>query len=178
VGFIGVGMKRPFVLGSLFPADAKLPSESFVDKNTTKRFKTKGGIDLLLSDEKDKQSGSLSTPKGMKITLLDEKGTVTIADQKGENALTVDSQNGAITLTGKQKVVLKVGRCEISIDGQGGAVRIKSDKIELSANQQVSISGNQQVSLSGGMFKAEGKQTAQISGGAMTQIEGGLVKIN
>ncbi|MEG1774032.1 MAG: phage baseplate assembly protein V, partial [Oscillospiraceae bacterium] len=125
VGFIGAGMKRPFVLGSLFPADAKMQSESFIDKNTNKRLKTKGGIELLLSDEQDKQAASVTTPKGLTITLGDEKETVTISDQKGENILKVDSKNGTITLTAKQKIVLKAGKCELSMDGQGGAVRIK-----------------------------------------------------
>ena len=32
--------------------------------------------------------------------------------------------------------------------------------------------------LSGGMLKAEGKQTVQVKGSAMTEISGGMVKIN
>ncbi|MEF9865062.1 MAG: phage baseplate assembly protein V [Oscillospiraceae bacterium] len=178
VGFIGAGMKRPFVLGSMFPANAQFVKDSFVDKNTTRHFKTKAGIDILLSDEKDKEAFTLTTPKGMLVSLADEKEIITVSDKNGDNLIKIDTKNGEMSVTAKQKMVLQAGKCKITLDGNGGGVTIECDKIDLKANQTVGISANQQVNISGGMLKAEGKQTAEVSGGTMTQIKGGMVKIN
>lgn len=178
VGFIGPGMERPFVLGGLFPAGAEMISGSFTDKNETKRLKTAGGIDLILSDVKGKQTAIAVTPKGLTLSLTDEKETITLSDKGGENALILECKNGEVTLCAKSKITLKAGKCEITLDGKGGAVTIQCDKFEAQATRQAAVSANQQLTLSGGMLKVEGKQTAQLSGGTMTQIKGGMVKIN
>lgn len=178
VGFIGAGQERPFVVGSFYPSQAKYLSESFMDKNTHKRFKTKGKIDIVLSDEDGKQSITATTPKGMTMVLEDEKETATLSDKKGENALTLDSKNGTITIEAKSKLVIKAGKCEITLDGQGGAINIKCDQFAVKATRQAEISANQQLTVTGGMLTAEGKQTAQLKGGAMTEVKGGMVKIN
>ena len=57
VGFIGTDFRRPVVLGSLFPATAQMKSDSFEKKNTTRRFKTKGGVDLGTVDLGDDADG-------------------------------------------------------------------------------------------------------------------------
>ena len=63
VGFIGGSLKRPFLLGSLYPSGASLVSENFDKKNVKKRVKTKGGVDIAISDEDGKQSITVTTPK-------------------------------------------------------------------------------------------------------------------
>ncbi|MEG0338451.1 MAG: phage baseplate assembly protein V [Oscillospiraceae bacterium] len=178
VGFIGAGFKRPFVLGGMFPANAQFVKDSFIDKNTNRHFKTKAGIDVLLSDEKNKEAFTLTTPKGMLVSLADEKEIITVSDKNGDNLIKIDTKNGEMSINAKQKMVLQAGKCKITLDGQGGGISIECDKIDLKANQTVKIAGNQQVDISGGMLKAEGKQTAEVSGGTMTQIKGGMVKIN
>ncbi len=64
VGFIGGSLKRPFLLGSLYPGGASVVSENFDQKNLKKHLKTKGGMDLLIQEEDGKQSITLTTPKG------------------------------------------------------------------------------------------------------------------
>ncbi|MEG2074144.1 MAG: phage baseplate assembly protein V, partial [Angelakisella sp.] len=163
VGFVGSGMTRPFVLGSLFRANGKIQKDSFIDKNTNKQLVTKGGIKLLLSDEKDKEAVTVKTPKELTFTLADEKELMTLTDKKGENLITIDSKKGTITMTAKQKIVLKAGKCEITMDGQSGAVNIKGDMIEIKATQSAAMKANQSV---------------EINGSAQAVVKGGMVQIN
>ena len=44
VGFLGTDYSRPFVAGCFYPAGAAMEKECFTDKNTMRRFKTKGGV--------------------------------------------------------------------------------------------------------------------------------------
>ncbi len=178
VGFIGTDKKQPFVLGSLYPAQSEMKKQSFIDKNMNKAFLTKGKIAVNISDEKDKQSLSVATPKGLNMTLSDEKETITLSDKDGKNAINLDTKGGITEITADSKLTIKVGKCELTIDGKGGAVDIKCDKITIKANQQAAISGNQSVKVDGGMVSIQGKQTAELKGSTMTTISGGMVKIN
>ncbi|MEG1778349.1 MAG: hypothetical protein RR209_05155, partial [Angelakisella sp.] len=85
----------------------------------------------------------------------------TLTDKKGENFITVDSKNGTITMTAKQKIVLKAGKCELTMDGQSGAVNIKGDMIEIKATQNAAMKANQSV---------------EINGSAQAVVKGGMVQ--
>lgn len=178
VGFLGAAQTKPFVLGCFYPAGAKILSESFDEKNLKKRFITKGGVECTVSDEKDKQSVLLTTPKGLKLTIEDETEQVAVSDKDGKNLIRLDCKNGAIEITADKTIALKVGKCEITLDGQGGAIAIKGDKLTLEAAQTAKLAGNQSLTLEGGMLKAEGKQTAALKGGTMTEISGQMLKLN
>ncbi|MEG1972826.1 MAG: hypothetical protein RR315_06655, partial [Oscillospiraceae bacterium] len=142
-----------------------------MDKNTNKMLNTKGGIKLLLSDEKDKEAISVKSPKELTIILADEKEIISLTDKNGDNVLTIDSKNGAITLTAKQKIVLKAGNCELTLDGQGGSFGIKGDKVEISGNQTVDIKANQTTTV-------KANQNVEVNGGAQTVVKGGIIQIN
>ena len=178
VGFIGPGMKRPFVAGSFFSSNSKMLSESSEPKNLKRRLKTKGGIVAELSDEDKKQSITVTTPKAISLVMEDEKETVTIKDKNGDNSLILDCKNGNITVTAKTSITLKSGKCEIKMDGNGGAVSVKCNKLELAATQTAKLEGKQQVTISGGMLSAEGKQTAKLKSSGPTEVSGAIVQIN
>lgn len=178
VGFIGPGITRPFVLGSFFPPDSKLQDESFNDKNLTRRFKTKGGIDITLSDEDKKQSITAVTPGGLTLSLSDEKKTVMLADKNKSNQLLIDCDKGEIKLTGKSKITVTAGSCKITLDGQAGKLGIECGQLEIKASQKTQISGGPMLDIKGGMIKVTGDQMVQMKGQAMVEISGGMVKIN
>lgn len=178
VGFIGAGMKRPFVLGSLYPANAKMVSESYNEKNTVKRFRTKAGTALSLNDEKGKESAAVTTPKGLTLIAEDEKETITAKDKNGKNIIQIDCKKGGITITADSKITVKTGKCEIAMDGKGGALSIKCDRLNIKAAQQATVASNQMMTVQGNILKAEGKQTAQFKGGTLAELSAGMVKIN
>lgn len=176
VGFIGTDFRRPVVLGSLFPATAQMKSDSFEKKNTTRRFKTKGGVDLTLSDAQGKASVEAVTPGGLRLALDDGKQLMTLADKNGQNQLSIDCQKGEVSLEGKSKLTIKAGSCEITMDGMAGKLELKGGQLSIKADMQAELDGGQSLGLKGTMLKAEGTQVS-VSGSAMTQVSGGMVKL-
>lgn len=178
VGFMGAEMRRPFVLGVLYPAGAQYPGRCFDKKNNVKALRTKGGHEVVLRDEQGKESCTVTTPKGLTACLDDEKQCITLSDKNGKNLLRLDCKSGEAQLNADAKIVLKTGKCTVTLDGRGGELKLECDRLTAKATQQANVSANQMMQLSGGMLKAEGKQTVQVKGSAMTEISGGMVKIN
>ncbi len=178
IGFMGTDKKRPFVLGSLYPANAEMEKQSFAEKNANKLFKTKGQIAFSVSDEEAKHSVTLTTPKGLTLTVADENEVITISDKDKKNIINIDTKGGEIAVTADKKISLTAGKCEIIMDGSAGKLDIKCDQLNITASQQATVSGGQKMAIDGGMLSLNGKQTAELKGGAMTTISGGMVKIN
>lgn len=178
VGFLGAEMRRPFVMGVLYPAGAQYPGKCYDDKNCVKSLRTKGGHEVVFRDESGKESCTVTTPGGLTACLDDEKQSITLSDKDGKNLLKLDCKSGEAQITADAKIVLKTGKCTVTLDGRGGELKLECDRLTAKATQQASITANQMMQLSGGMLTAEGKQTAQFKGGAMTEVSGGMVKIN
>ncbi len=168
----------PIVIGSLWNNKNKLPDETANDKNTVKRFKTKGGCEVVFSDE-DKKTGVLvTTPGKLRINIDDEKKQIVIQDEKGDNGLTIDAEKGELKLSAKSKIRLSVGGEDLILaDGQAKTVQVKSNNVKVEAVQAISLKG-QNATLEGSMmnFKAQGSLKAESSG--MLEVKGAMVKIN
>ncbi len=178
IGFMGADKKRPFVLGSLYPANAAMIKDSYIDKNTNKFFKTKGNVELLISDEEDKQSVTVATPKGLSVSIADENELITITDKDSKNVIKIDAKGGELSITADKKITLTAGKCEIIMDGAAGKLDISCDQLNIKASQQATISGGQKTAIDGAMLSLNGKQTAELKGGTMTTVSGGMVKVN
>lgn len=184
VGFLGAGGKNPFVMGSLYPGGAKFIKESFEpakgkgSEKILKRLRTRGGTEATLSDERGKQRLQITTPKALTLCMEDEKETITICDKKGENQLLLDCANGALKVTAQKSLTLQVGSCEVTLDGQKGAITLSGNLIELKAKQMIKLSAQQAVQVDAGMLQLQGKQTASLKGGVSTEVSGGVLKLN
>lgn len=178
VGFVGPMQEHPFVLGSFYPADATLPGKQFHKSNFTRHFSTKGGIDVTLSDEKNKQALTATTPKGLSVRLEDEKEIVTLTDKGGKNAVQLKCKDGAVSVKANKTVTVEAGGCKITLDANAGKISIKCKQLELEGTQSVKIKSASSTSVEGGMLKLEGKQQAQLKGGVMTEVSGGMLKLN
>lgn len=178
VGFVGSGFRKPIVFGSLSPASNELDSGAFEEKNNLKRLKTRGGVECTLSDEDDKQSLTVKTPKGLSAEFLDENEQIRIQDEGGKNILTIDAKEGEVSVKADKKMSFTCGSCTITFDGSSGAMELKCGKLTLEASQTASFKGGQQLAMEGAALQAEGKQMLTLKGGTLTQIEGSVVKIN
>ena len=69
VGFIGGSLKKPFLLGSLYPKDSKFVKQQFDKKNKNKVLRTKGGTEIAIDDTNGKDSISVVTPKETKFVI-------------------------------------------------------------------------------------------------------------
>lgn len=178
VGFIGGSLKRPFLLGSLYPSGASLVSENFDKKNVKKRVKTKGGVDIAISDEDGKQSITVTTPKGSTLVIDDEKECCKLTDKDGKNGIQLDYKNGKAELLAEKTISIKAGSVELSLDGNGGTISLKAKKISLTADNEIGMKANSAWKAEGAQVdvKAQAKMNLQASG--PVAVKGAMVQIN
>lgn len=189
VSFVDNDPDNPLVLGCLWNADS-YPEGAVTEKNTLKKIITQSGLCLTLDEEKDKERIELTTPKGLKITLADETETITVSDKDGNNTLTVDSKNKTITVKSADKLdfegknVTIKGSDSLKIEGKALTLEA-SDKVVLKGNSkleasggQVEIKGSSKLALSGAQAELKASATLKLEGSAMTEVKGGMVKIN
>ncbi len=178
MGFIGEGMKRPFVMGTLYGAASGYRNGSFQEQNYIKEFKTKGDNVISINDEDGKQSISITTTKDLTIKMEDETEVITVTDSGGTNFVKIDTKEGITAIEAAKKMTIKVGSVELAIDGQAGSVELKCKTYKVTSQQTVEIAGTQSTKVTGGMVTVEGSQTVKVSGATMTEIKGAMVKIN
>lgn len=185
IGFHFGERNYPIVLGCLWNKKNKLPQNTANENNTIKKFCTKGGSEVIFDDEKGKEKILVMTPGKLSFSIEDEKKIIQIKDEKGENSIQIDCQNGKMIFQAKDKMEFKIGTdTAISIDSD--TVQIKSKTIEQSGQQKISISG-QNVNVEskaniGIAAKAnvsiEGKAATKINSGGLLEVKGSMVKIN
>ena len=178
VGFIGGSLKRPFLLGSLYPEGAPVVNENFDEKNLKKRLKTKGGMDILIQEEKGKQSITLTTPKGHTICADDEKESVKISDKQGKNVLELDYKNGTASILADKKISLKAGSTELTMDGGGGSLSVKAAKVSVSADNEISLGANASLKMEGAQVELKGKAQVNVQASGPLALKGAVVQVN
>ena len=169
---------RPVVIGSLWSEKNKLPKDTSNDKNTIKKFITKGGNEIALDDTQDKQKITLKTKNGKEIDLDEEKDAIILHDKDSKNSISVDSKNGVVTITAEKKLVFKVNGKEAGVfDGTGKKITLSSTTVEMKADKDINAKG-QNVGLNGTSVKVNGTSSLQLSSSGSTQVKGTIVKIN
>lgn len=168
----------PIVLGSVWNNKIKQPKEMANEKNTKKCLITKGGHKIILDGEEKKESISILTPGEMTINLEDENKTITIQDEKGENAVILNGKEGEITLMAKNKMTLTVNQKPmISLDGQAGGITLEGNQIKAEAKQSLGLKG-QNTTLEGTSLGINGSSSLKVESSGITQVKGSMVKIN
>lgn len=178
VGFIGGSLKRPFLLGSLYPQNCELVKNDFDDKNLKKHLKTKGGNEIEILDTEEKCHIKIMTKKESVFVIDDEQENCTISDKEGKNQILLDFKNGEITIKAEKKITLSTGKVEVVMDGQGGSLTQNADKIVTKASNSLEMEGSTKADIKSGMLSLSGSQTLKAEGGTTTEIKGAMVKIN
>ncbi len=168
---------HPIVIGSLWNMVDAFPPETTTEENIIKRIRTKGGHELVFSEESGKEKLTLHTPANLTLEMDDENEVVNLKDGGGANLLTIDSKNGAITIKAEKKIVLDVGGKGITIDGQGKKIALTMDNINLEATAALKGKG-QTVELKGTTTKVEGSGTVDVKSSGMLNLKGSMTKIN
>ena len=162
---------RPFVIGCLWVGkDVKPPLTVQDGKNEEYKFTTPNKSFIDFVDTKDKEKITVSTPKGRKFVLDDEKQEITITD--GKSGLKISEKNGTVELTCDKKLTIKVGQgATVEIDGNSGSIRIKGNKeVNIEAAQvAVKASGTGEISANGSL---------EVKSSGMLTVKGSMTKIN
>lgn len=178
VGFIGGSLKKPFLLGSLYPKDSKLVKKQYDKKNINKVLRTKAGTEIAINDTENKQSITIQTPKESRIVIEDEKETILLSDKEGKNKVFLDLKKGELMLCAEKKITLKTGNASLEMDGQQGNITVNGNKVAVNAKQTLAMEGKTSTTVKGGSLNAEGMQAATLKASGQLTLNGAMVKIN
>jgi len=184
VGFEYNDPNRPFVMGSMFTG---VSGEGGGEENNIKSMITRSGHTIELDDTEDAQ----------KITIKDNDGSIIIFDTV-EQSLTINATENIdiaaknINITAEENITIGAqGDIEIAAEGDlasmaQGNVNIQSTgDTEVKSSGAVAIEATSDATLLGMNAIVEGKTGAEVNGvqtkvtgSAMTEVSGGIVKIN
>ena len=169
---------RPIVIGSLWNNKNTLPDETAIEKNTVKRMKTKGGCEIIFSEEESKEKITIHTPGELTVLLDDELKTISIQDKENENGMVIDTDKGEAVLMAKSKMEFKVdGNVMLTLDGSSKKTEVKSDMVNIEASQTLNMKG-QSSNLEGSSVKVKADGTIGLESDGMASLKGKMVKIN
>ena len=165
-------INKPYVLGALWNGKDKPPEAS----------------DAIVSGDGKVQKRIIHSRSGHTITLDDTDGgeKISIIDKTGRNSLEIDSKNNSMSLATSDghKIVMEPKGIVLE---SAGTLTLKSTgnlELQTQANMTTKSTGNTDLQStanmnvkSSGMMKVQGT-SASIDGGPMTEIKGGVVKIN
>lgn len=168
----------PIVMGSVWSKKNIVPKETSNEKNTVKKLRTKGGCEIVFSEESGKEQILIQTPKNLKIMLEDEKETIQVSDKDGKNGITIDTKQGVMTLTADKKMELKIGGDTFaSLDGNTKTIELTAGKLVGKADQSVEIKG-QSLKTEGTSVEVKGSGSLKLESSGSTQVKGAMVQIN
>ncbi len=173
-------LNKPYVIGSLWNNEDKIPDKTATEKNTVKRIKTKGGHEIVFEEEtKDTGRLEIHTPKNLKITLEDEQQMIKIQDEKGDNLLQIDGKGGVITVSAKKSIAFKANKdgASLELDGQGKKATLKAGTIELKADQAFQLK-TQNLKAEGSMVELKGSGSFKVQSSGILELKGSMTKIN
>lgn len=176
--------ERPFVLTSVTHGQAK--PEHSDPKNLKKALKTKGGHQILMNDEKGKESMALSSPFDLsataaggdmsmtaksKIIIKSEGGDITISTPTN---ISIDA-DGNITINAKGDITLEAAN--INLKGKS-SINLEAPNINIEASTKLSESAPQ-VSIEGQTSTTvKGGTTLNLESTGITNVAGTMLKLN
>jgi len=121
-----------FVIGSLWNGQDKPPNNNSDQENNTRMIRSRSGNEIEIFDKQGQSRIRLKTTNGSSITMDDQKGTIEMADSGGSNKITIDVNQGGITIQSSTSLTLKSQ--SISIEAGGS--------LKMTANGSVTVQGN------------------------------------
>lgn len=168
----------PIVIGSLWNQENVLPADTAVEKNTVKRFRTRGGCEVVFTEEEGKEAVEIHTPAALRLRIEDENQTVLLADKEQKNSLLIECGDGNVRICADKKVIFEVGGREmLALDANDGSLKVETDDISAKASKGCTIKG-QNVALEGAQVDLKGNSQLSVQSGGIAQIKGTTVKIN
>lgn len=168
----------PIVIGCLWNQINVLPGETATEKNTIKRFRTKGGCEVVFGEEEEKESIEMHTPAGLKIRIEDENQTISLEDSEQKNGILLEAKEGSVKLFSDKKLVLEVGgQAMITLDGSSHSVTVKADEVKENISKSYQLDA-QDLKLGGAQANVEGKSQLSLKSSGIAELKGATVKIN
>ncbi|MEI7895832.1 MAG: type VI secretion system tip protein VgrG [bacterium] len=180
VGFEGGDAEKPFVMGSFHNSTAT-PSDPNLDLKDVIYLRTPKQSSIILDERKGKRRIALFMEDGRDLYGIEiniEKKYILVQSPKDIHIL---GKNITINATEELKII--AGK-KFSAVNNGGEMILKASKnIQINGNGGVNINGDTSISGSKVSIKADAEIKAEapsvsLDGSALTEIKGGIVKIN
>lgn len=153
IGFLQNDPREAIVLGSLYSSKKPIPPPfKTKDTNNLKGFVSKRKVEMILNDEKEKETFWFKTPKGNRILVSD--------DPKQKQILIEDSHGNKIVMSEEGIVIESVKDLTLKA---AGTIKLNGVNIEQSASAE---------------WKAEGTASVEVSSSGKAVLKGGIVQIN
>jgi phage baseplate assembly protein gpV len=169
IAFENGDVQRPYVLGGLWNGKNKAPSipQGVKDGKVMSRSMTsRTGHLLEFSD------GDSAEELFVRVSTGDTKTVLTL----GQTKIEITSDKKPIKVTNGKATIELTDSGDITVSGQKITIDAKGDLALSGAN--VKIDAKQGLTMSGAQLEAKGKATTKIDGGTVTEIKGGMVRIN
>jgi uncharacterized protein involved in type VI secretion and phage assembly len=162
VAFEQGDLQHPYIIGALWNGKDAPPELSQALSNGVVKqrlIKSKSGHIITLDESDDK-------PK------------ISIVDKTGSNKIIIDSQNNTITIESKDKISITSTTKDIELKASAGKVTLDAKEIEIKSSTNTKISATAKMEVEGLNLEVKASASAKIDGGGMTEIKGGLIKLN
>ncbi len=158
----------------------------WTEENNIKQLLTRSGHCVTLDDTQDAAAVTVHTAGGLELRLEDKPQTITVRSEgKDEPVLLLDMEQDEIKLAAGKKLAITCGGASITFDGSGnlsiqakGKLTLSGQEVALDAKGRLTAKG-QQAEMAGSMAaKVSGQSQLELSSGGITQVKGGMVKLN
>lgn len=177
VAFENGDISRPFMLGAVWNGRAKPPlpgqGNQANGKIKERTIKTVSGHTLTFNDTQDKPG----------ITVIDKTGNNKITIDSTANKIAIES-DGDMLLKAKTKMTIEAADLDITVTnkimqkGGGVAMESSSQNFTVKSAANLEMKANASAKLEGAMMDLKASASAKMDGGAMTEIKGGIIKLN
>lgn len=168
------------------PGQDQQTGACWTETNDIKQFLTRSGHRVTLDDTKDRTAVTIHTSGGLELKLEDEAQTVTLRAAEQETpVLHLDMKNDTVRLSAGKKLTLACGGASITFDS-GGSITVKAKGALDMSGKDVKISASGKVTAKGQTAELSAAAGAKVAGGSkleltssgVTQVKGGIIKLN
>lgn len=167
--------ESPFVLTGMYHSDTK--PMYFHKENDKKGLKTRGGNEILIIDEKGKESINITSPCDITVTGTNGKVTIT-----ADGEILIESKDKDITIKTPKNISLEADNININAKSD---LTLTARKIKAAARSSfdakainMSLVADLSHSIKGTDVSVEGSANVKVDGTASTIINGGIIKLN
>lgn len=178
LGFLGSDANCPVVLGCLWNDRDALPEETAREDNSIKKIQTKGGNRIELDETEGKEQIGIYTKGGISLLLQDEKQLVSIQDGNQATLLQLDIKNGEIQILAEKRLTLSVGgEAMLVMDSSQKKLTLSANTIQMEGKQGIELK-TQNLKLQGAMTELKAQGSMKVNSSGMLELKGAMTKIN
>jgi phage protein D/phage baseplate assembly protein gpV len=167
---------RPHIVGALWSSTDAPPKKNSEavggDGKVNQRIiKTRAGHVVLLDDKQDEEQVSITSKSGHTVILNDKGGSesISIIDKTKSNKLVIDSSKNSMTISVNG---------DFTVEAKGKVTINSVQAMSLESKANATVKGTTGLSLDGTSQAELKAATVSVAGQGMTEVKGGLVKIN